>query len=144
METSECFIFGKMCACLAVLGNIGKSNSPSILDLIICPLGYFALIIFIVGCTFYRWEDTAMKVPVHAESATAQFSNSISFTFFLFLKRYYYVHMYFKCQCSLYHLGLLYYVFDYLPRLFFIISSIGMPCCFAIPPIGSPRVASLL
>ena len=53
METSECFIFEKMCACLAVLGNIGEYNSPSIVDMIICPLGYFALIIFIKGHTFF-------------------------------------------------------------------------------------------
>ena len=27
VETSECFMFGKMCVCLSVSGNIGKSNS---------------------------------------------------------------------------------------------------------------------
>ena len=41
MEISKFFIFGKMCACLSVLGNIGKYNPLSIVDMIICPLGYF-------------------------------------------------------------------------------------------------------
>ena len=72
-----------MCACLAVLGRIGKSNSLSIVDMIICPLGYFALMIIVVGCTLFRWEDTAMKLPVHPESATAEFSCSIYFLIFV-------------------------------------------------------------
>ena len=39
METSECFMFGNICAFIAVLGKIGKSNSASIMDFIIYPLG---------------------------------------------------------------------------------------------------------
>ena len=41
MDTSEFFMLGKICACLARSGSIGKFNSPSIVDLIICPLGKF-------------------------------------------------------------------------------------------------------
>ena len=63
METSECFIFGKICACLDVIGNIVKYNSPYIVDLIICPLGHFSLIIFAVGRTLFRWAYTAMDLP---------------------------------------------------------------------------------
>ena len=65
-------MFGNICACLAVLVNMGKYNSLSIVDIIICPLVHFALIILIVGCTLFRWEDTAMKFPVHPESLTAE------------------------------------------------------------------------
>ena len=67
METSECFMLGKICAPIAIFGNIVKSNRPSILDLIICPLGYFASIIFVVGCTLFRWEDTDMRFTVYPE-----------------------------------------------------------------------------
>ena len=83
METSECFMFGNICACITVIGNIGKYNHPSILDLIVRPLGNFTLIIFVVSCTLLRWEDTVMKFPVHSESATAEFSCSIFFLFFV-------------------------------------------------------------
>ena len=65
-------MFGNICACLAVLVNMGKYNSLSIVDIIICPLVHFALIILIVGCTLFRWADTAMKFPVHPESLTAE------------------------------------------------------------------------
>ena len=41
MEINECFMFGNICACLHVLGNIGKFNSHSILDIIIGPLEHF-------------------------------------------------------------------------------------------------------
>ena len=108
METSECLIFGKICACIAVLGSMGKYNSPSIVDLIICPLGNFALIIFVVGCTLFRWTDTTMKLTVHNESGTVEFYCSISFLIFLLaLKRDLYIDIYFKCHCKFYHLGLL-------------------------------------
>ena len=65
METSEYFIFGNIYACIYVLGNRGKYNPPSIIDLIICSLGNFVLIIFVVGCTLFRLEDTTTKFPVH-------------------------------------------------------------------------------
>ena len=61
------FMFEIICTCPAIFGNIGKSNSPSFVDLIICPLGNFALIFFVVGCTLFRWEDTATKFLVHPE-----------------------------------------------------------------------------
>ena len=83
IEISYCFIFGKICACLYVLGNISKSNSHSILGLIICPLVNFALMIFVVGRTLSSWEDTTMKFPMHPESATAEFSCSIYFLIFV-------------------------------------------------------------
>ena len=83
METGECLIFWKTCACLAVLGSIGKYNSPSIVDLIIFTLGNVALIILIVGCTLFRWADTAMKLPVHPESSTTAFSCSVYFIIFV-------------------------------------------------------------
>ena len=79
METSECLIFDKICAYPAVLGSIGKSNSPSIVDIIICLLGNFALIIFVVGRTLFSWANTAMKLPMHPELATVGFSCSVSF-----------------------------------------------------------------
>ena len=67
-------MFGNICVCLAVLVNMGKYNSLSIVDIIICPLVQFALIILVVGCTLFRWADTAMKFPVHPESLTAEFT----------------------------------------------------------------------
>ena len=102
MDTSECFIFGKICYCRLVLGNMGKYNPPSIMNMIICPLGIFTLIIFIVGCKFVRWADTSIKFPVNPESATAKIFCSIYFLFFLLtLDRDYYINMYFKCHCKL-------------------------------------------
>ena len=83
METSECFIFGKIRECISVLGNIGKYNSTYIVDLIICPLGKFILIMFLVGRTLFRWANNAMKFPVHPESTTADFSRLICFLFFV-------------------------------------------------------------
>ena len=52
MDTSECFMFGKICAYLFVFGNIGKPNPLSIVDLIISSIGCFVLIIFVVGRIF--------------------------------------------------------------------------------------------
>ena len=83
METSECLVFGKICACLAVFGSIVKYNSPSIVDLVIYLLGHIASIISVIGCTLFRWADTAMKLPVHTESATAEFSYFIYFQILL-------------------------------------------------------------
>ena len=83
MKTSDCFMFGKICSCLAIFGNTGKSNPPSIVDLIIYPLGNFALIIFVAGCTLFRWADTSMKFLVNPESATAEFSSFVSCLFFV-------------------------------------------------------------
>ena len=48
------FMFGNICACITILGNIDKYNPPSIVDLIICKLGYFALIILVVGRTLFK------------------------------------------------------------------------------------------
>ena len=78
MDTSKCFMLVKICSCLYISGNIGKSNLPSIVDLIISPLVHFALMIFVVGRTLLRWGDIAMKFPVHPESATAEFSSFVS------------------------------------------------------------------
>ena len=86
METCECFMFGKIFACIAIFGNIGKTHSPFIVDLIIYPLGNFALIIFFVGHTLYRWIDTAMKFPVHTESETVEFFSFVSFFLFCGLR----------------------------------------------------------
>ena len=72
IETSECFMFGNICACITVIGNIGKYNHPYILDLIIRPLGNFTLIIFVVSRTLLRWVEISMKFPVHPESTTAE------------------------------------------------------------------------
>ena len=71
MVTSEYFMFGKICTCIGIFVNIDKSNSPSILDLIVYPLGHFSLIIFVVGSKFFRWTYTAIKFPMRPESATA-------------------------------------------------------------------------
>ena len=83
METSEYFIFDEICACIDLLGNISKYNSLSIVDLIICPSRHFVFIISLVGRTIFRWANTAMKFPVHPESATAAFSCSVSFQIFV-------------------------------------------------------------
>ena len=79
----------------------------------------------------------------HGIYFASQISNCSIFLFYLFsifllfaLNRNYYTHMYFKCYCKLQNLVLLYYAFDYTPRLSFVISSIGMPCFFAISPLG--------
>ena len=60
METSEFFMFGNICACLVVFVNIGEYNPPSIVDMVIYPLGNFASIIFVIGITLFRWADTDM------------------------------------------------------------------------------------
>ena len=65
MDTSECYIFDKICACLALFGNIVKSIYPSVVDLIIYQLGSFELMIFVVDIILLRWSDTAMKFPVY-------------------------------------------------------------------------------
>ena len=83
LETSECFMIGKIWARIYVFGNIGKSNIPYIVDLILYPLGHFSFIIFVVGCTLFRWADNSMKFPVHTESATAEFSSFVSCVFFV-------------------------------------------------------------
>ena len=83
MDTSECFIFGKICAYLAVFGYTGKYNPPLIAEMIICPLGHSALIFCFLGCKVFRSADNDMEFPVHSESATAQFSCSIYYIFFV-------------------------------------------------------------
>ena len=54
----------------------------------------------------------------------------------LALERDFYIQMYFQSHCKLCHLGLLYYFFDHLPRLFVVLSCIHFPCCSNIPPLG--------
>ena len=61
----------KIYARLVIFGNIGKLNSHSILDMITCPLGHFAVILFVVGRTLFMWSDTSMKFPLYPKSATA-------------------------------------------------------------------------
>ena len=70
METSGCFIFGNICACIDVLGKIDKYKPLSIVDLIVCPLGHFTLITFVLCQTLFRWADNAIKLPMYPESAT--------------------------------------------------------------------------
>ena len=94
MDTSECFMFGKRCDCLDLFVNVGKYNSPSIADLIICPLGKFSLIIFIVGRTLLRWKDTDVKLPVHPESATTELSSFVFCVFFVVGNRARLLHKY--------------------------------------------------
>ena len=94
METSACLVFGKICACISVLGSIDKYDSPSMVDMIICPLGHFSLIIFVVGCTLFRWEDTAIEFPVHLESATTEFYSFFSCDFFVLGARAILIHTY--------------------------------------------------
>ena len=97
METSECFMFGNICAFIVVLCNIGKYNPPYIVDLIIRPLGHFILIIFIVSCTLFRWADTVIKFTVPPESATVEFS-LLFLVYFLWiaLEQDFYIHMYYQ------------------------------------------------
>ena len=54
MESSEYFMFGEICSCLGVFGDIDKPDLTFILDLIICPLGNFSFIIFFVRHTLFR------------------------------------------------------------------------------------------
>ena len=61
IETSQCFMFGKIFVYLGIFGNIGTSNYPFIVNLIICPLVHFSLIISNVGLTLLRWADIAMS-----------------------------------------------------------------------------------
>ena len=81
MDNSECFMFGNICSCLVVLGNIGKYKPPSIVDIIIFLLGHLVLKIFVIGCTLFRWTDTVIKLSVHTESATAGFFSFVSCVF---------------------------------------------------------------
>ena len=96
-------MFGKICDFPAVFGNIDKSNPLSIVDMIICTLGNFVLIIFVVGSTLFMWADTAMGFPVHTESETAGIPLFIVFFLWLAFEQYYNIHVYFKCHCRLYH-----------------------------------------
>ena len=64
-------MFVNICACIYVLGNMGKYNPPSIVDLNIYLLGHFALIIFVVCCTLFSYTDTATEFTMHTESVTA-------------------------------------------------------------------------
>ena len=90
METSDYLTFGKICACLAVLGSIGKSNSPPIVDLITCPLRHLALIIFIVGCTLDLFQpktdlfSTRALIWVHFK--TVHYFSQPIFSLFSYLK----------------------------------------------------------
>ena len=137
METSEFIMFGKICTCLAVFGNIGKHNSNYIVDTIIYPLEKTSLIIFVVGCTLFRWEDNSMEFPVYIESATEQFPSFISCLFLcLALELYLRIHMYFKIHCNLYQYSLMNYVYDNTPCLFIILLTIRVTYCFLIPPLG--------
>ena len=72
-----------MCAYRATLGSIGRYKLPTIVDLIIFPLGDFTLIVFVVGIYFFRWADNVIKFPVHTESATAELSSFDSGLFFV-------------------------------------------------------------
>ena len=101
MDTSEWFLFRIICFCLAVLGNIVKSNSPYIMDVIICILGDVSLAIFVVGCTLFRRADTSMKFIVRPESATVERSCSIFFLFFLLEIDYYLQFFYAIVICSI-------------------------------------------
>ena len=74
METSECFMFGRICARLAVFGNMSESNSPSVLNFIICPFVNFVLIFFVSVRTFIRWKYDTKTFPVHDELETAECS----------------------------------------------------------------------
>ena len=87
-------MFGHICACLDVLGNIGKSNSLSVLDLIICTLGNSLLIIFVGGCIFLTWEGTTMNFPVHPELSAEGFSYFVSCVFFVVCARARLLHKY--------------------------------------------------
>ena len=136
METSECLIFSRILACLAVLGSIGKSNSPSIVDMIICTLGQFAFIIFDAYSTLFMWADTAIKLLVHPESVTEEFPCYIYFlTFFVGAQERLLHVCIFNTIVSVTNLGLLYYVFEYLPYLPFIFSPIHVPCYFENHPL---------
>ena len=78
-----------------------------------------------------------MKFPVYTESATVEFSCFSYYIYFVVGARERLLHnIYFQCHFNLYHLSLLYYVFDYPPQISFIIFSIGVPCCFETPPLG--------
>ena len=83
MDNRTFFMLGRICACIAIFCNIGKSNSHSIVDLIICPLGNFELIIFVFGSKLFRWADIDMKFPVHPELETTEFSSFVSCLFFV-------------------------------------------------------------
>ena len=72
----------KLYTFLAVYSSIVRSNSLSIVDLIICPLGYFSLVVFVVGCTLFRWSATAKNFTLHPELEMAEFSSFVSWFFF--------------------------------------------------------------
>ena len=86
-------MLGEICACLDISGIIGKSNSPSIMDRIIYPLVNFELMIFFCH-TLFRWAYTAMKFPVHPESATDKISSFVSCLFFVVGARAIFIHAY--------------------------------------------------
>ena len=61
MDTSQLFMFGNICACFYVSGNISKYNPPSLVDITTCLFRHFELIIFVVGRTLFMRADTAIK-----------------------------------------------------------------------------------
>ena len=65
METSECFMLGGIFSYLDILGNIGKSDSPFIVDPIIYTLGIF--IDHFSGHALFGCAYTAIKFPVYPE-----------------------------------------------------------------------------
>ena len=131
IETSGCFMLGKICSYLAIYSSIGKSDSPSIVDLMICPLGKFSLIIFVVGRTLFRWEDSTMKFPVQPESAKAEFPPLFIVYFLcLALMRDCGINVYFQIHCKFHHYSLMNYIYDYLPCISFILFSILVLYCF--------------
>ena len=78
-----------------------------------------------------------MKILVNPESATAEFSSFVSCVFFVVGAWVILLHIsIFQFHCKLYHLYLLYNVFDYIPCLYFILSSIHVPCCSVIQMLG--------
>ena len=55
LDTGELFMFAKNMILSCNFGNIGRSKSPSVVDMIICPLGDFSMIAFAI------WQNCSSK-----------------------------------------------------------------------------------
>ena len=95
------YVWGNMCLFCNIFGNIDKSNSPSIVGLIISPIRFFSLIIFGFDHTLFRWVDTAIKFPVHPDQLLWNFS-LLFLVYFLWLalEQDNYIHTYFQIYCK--------------------------------------------
>ena len=130
--TSECFIFGEICGCHSMLGSIGRSKSPSIVDFVFYTWGHFSLIVFVFGLTLFRWQILPWNFLCILNQWWRNFPLLLIVYFlYLALERYCYIYVHYQFRWKIYHYSIIKYFSDHPPHLFFILS-----CSPVIPPLG--------